>query len=111
MANPDGGVSNAKPFTIARDTQPPTSTITAPMDGSTVAGVVTISASATDNVGVARVDFYVKTTLVGSASNPPYQVTWDSRSRVNGKVALAVKAYDAAGNYKSSPNVFVTIAN
>ncbi len=111
VANPDGGVSNANTFTIAPDTQPPTVTITAPTGGSTVSGVITLSASATDNVGVSRVDFYVNTTLIGSAGNAPYQVTWDSRSRANGNVALAAKAYDAADNYRSSANVFVTIAN
>ena len=73
VANPDGSVSNAGAFTIAPDTQPPTVTLIAPAGGSTVAGVVTLSASATDNVGVARVDFYVNTTLVGSASSAPYR--------------------------------------
>jgi galactose oxidase-like protein/Big-like domain-containing protein/Kelch motif protein len=111
VANPDGSVSNASTFTIAPDTQPPTATITAPTGGSTVSGVVTLTATATDNVGVTRVDFYVNTTLVGSASSAPYQVTWDSRSRANGDIALNAQAFDAAGNYRSSANVFVTIAN
>ena len=114
VASRGGGVSNASTFTITdpvADIEPPTVTIIAPAGGIIVAGVVTLSASATDNVGVARVDFYVNTTLVGSASSAPYQVTWDSRSRANGEVALAAKAYDAAGNYRSSANVFVTIAN
>ena len=114
VVNPDASVSNASTFTISNagpDTQPPTVTITAPTGGSTVSGVVTLTASATDNVGVARVDFYVNTTLVGSASSAPYQVTWDSRTRANGNVALSAKAFDAAGNYRTSANVFVTIAN
>lgn len=93
------------------DSTPPTSAITAPSDGSTVSGFVTFTATATDNVGVARVDFYVNTTQVGTSSVAPYQVSWDSRTVANGSVALAVKAYDAAGNYRSSPNVFVTINN
>ena len=39
------------------DTTPPTATLTAPSAGSTLTGTVTVSASATDNIGVASVDF------------------------------------------------------
>src|SRR5439155_7685948 len=39
------------------DTTPPTVSITAPAAGSTVSGTVTVSASATDNVGVVGVQF------------------------------------------------------
>src|SRR5437867_8325988 len=41
------------------DTTPPAVSITAPASGSTVSGTVTVSASASDNVGVAGVQFLV----------------------------------------------------
>src|SRR5207247_4013274 len=46
-------------FTTAAlpDTTPPTVAITAPAAGATVAGTVTVSASASDNVGVVGVQF------------------------------------------------------
>src|SRR5688572_2512970 len=48
-------VSNAPP----PDTTPPTVSITSPASGATVSGTTTVSASASDNVGVAGVQFFV----------------------------------------------------
>jgi len=79
--------------------------------GSTVSGIITLAASASDNVGVDRVDFYVNSLVVGSASRAPYQVSWDSRSSTNGGIALSARAYDAAGNRQSSASVPVTVSN
>ncbi|MHA1228420.1 MAG: Ig-like domain-containing protein [Candidatus Hodarchaeales archaeon] len=41
------------------DTTAPTVSITSPADGATVSGTVTVEASASDNVGVDRVEFFV----------------------------------------------------
>jgi len=98
------------PPTVA-DTTPPDSTITAPVNDALVTGAVTVAASANDNLGVVRVDFYVDTTLIASASKTPFAIAWDSTGWTNGYATLSVKAYDSAGNYKSSPNVFVRVSN
>ena len=44
----------AKPIRIkaVKDTEPPTVAVTSPANGATVSGVVPVTASATDNVGV-----------------------------------------------------------
>ena len=47
------------------DTAPPTAAITAPAPGATVSGTVTLTATATDNVGVAGVQFLVDNNLAG----------------------------------------------
>ena len=39
------------------DTTPPTVSLTAPTNGATVSGTVTVAANASDNVGVAGVQF------------------------------------------------------
>src|SRR2546429_691758 len=47
------------PGKAPRDTQPPTVSIMAPSPSSTVNGVISVGVSATDNVGVTRVDILV----------------------------------------------------
>lgn len=91
------------------DTQPPTVTITNPVDGSTVLRFsrVTISASASDNVGVKQVQFYINNTLMTTDITAPYSYSW----RVNGKKGtvyiIKAVASDAAGN-QSSNTITVT---
>ena len=92
------------------DTTPPTVAITSPTGGN-VAGTVTVSANASDNVGVARVDFYVNGGLVGSDAAAPYQYTWNTTGLANGPATLYAKAFDAAGNSAQSATVAVTVAN
>ncbi len=41
------------------DTQAPATAITAPANGATVSGTVSVTASASDNVGVTRVEFFL----------------------------------------------------
>src|SRR2546425_8968119 len=54
------------------DTTPPTVSITAPAASATVAGTVTVSASATDNVGVVGVQFKLDGANVGAeVTSPP----------------------------------------
>lgn len=90
------------------DVTPPSVGVTAPVqDGVTVSGDVLLEAVATDDVGVARVDWYVVPTmanppepvLVGSRTVLPYSITWNSRpfDQALGYTILA-RAYDAAGN-------------
>jgi hypothetical protein len=93
------------------DTTAPTVSITAPTAGATVSGTTTISATASDNVGVTSVGFYVGTTLLGSDTSSPYSYSWATTSYANGAYSLTAKAYDAAGNSKTSTAVSVTVSN
>lgn len=63
------------------------------------------------NVGVARVDLYVNSTLVTSDVSAPYGFAWDSTRVSDGRVNLVAYAYDAAGNYTASSAVSVTVEN
>src|SRR5262249_11091006 len=55
----------------AADTTPPTTSITAPASGSTVSAGVTVSATASDNVGVSRVEFYLDGLLQSTDTSSP----------------------------------------
>ncbi len=93
------------------DTTPPSTSLTAPAAGATLSGSVSLSASASDNVGVSRVDFLVDGGVVGSDASAPYALTWNSASVANGAHVLTSKAYDAAGNVGTSAGVSVTVSN
>ena len=93
------------------DTTPPTTSITSPANGATVSGTVTVAASASDNVGVTRVELYVDGALIGTDTSSPYQIAWNTTTATNGSHGLQTRAYDAAGNVGSSTVVSVTVSN
>ena len=93
------------------DTTLPVSSLTSPVAGATLKGSATLTATASDNVGVSSVDFYYGTTPIGSATASPYTVTWDTTKVANGTYLLQAKAKDAAGNIGPSSTVSVTVNN
>jgi len=93
------------------DTTPPATSITSPSSGNTVSGSVTISASASDNVGVTRVELWLDGALASADTASPYSFTWNTTATANGSHALQTKAYDAAGNLGTSSIVTVTVSN
>lgn len=95
----------------ATDTQAPSAAITSPAGGSTVSGLVAIDASASDNVGISRVELRVNGSTVASDNAAPYQFSWNSASVANGQVSLQAYAFDAAGNSAGSTVVKVNVAN
>jgi hypothetical protein len=89
------------------DTTPPT--VSASENGG--AGTITLAATASDDVGVSRVEFYVDGALKATDSSAPYQASLDSTTLADGSHTLVAKAYDAAGNAGSSAGVEFSIAN
>lgn len=89
------------------DTTPPT--VSASETGSS--GTITLSATASDNIAVTKVEFWVDGVLKGTDTTQPYSMTMDSRTLPNGLHALVAKAFDAAGNSASSATVNFSISN
>jgi len=86
---------------------PPVVAVTSPVGS--VHGVVTVTATATASVGIARVEFFANGTSIGVATTSPYSVQWDTTALANGtSVALTAKATDVDGNVGSSPAASVT---
>src|SRR3989442_1281291 len=86
--------------------------ITSPASGSTVSGTTTVSATASDNVGVAGVQFLVDGANLGSEDTAsPYSVSWNTTTVANGSHSLTAVARDAAGNRTTSSAVTVTVSN
>lgn len=84
--------------------------LTAPADGAQVSGNVSVSADASDDVGVDRVEFLLDGNLIGSDAGAPYAYLWNSASSSNGAHSLQARAYDLAGNVGSSAAVGVTVS-
>lgn len=93
------------------DTAPPTTSISAPTSGSTVAGSVIVSVAASDNVAVTRVELFVDSVLVASTAALPAQFAWNTTDHADGGHQLVAKAYDGSGNGGASAPVFVTVQN
>lgn len=94
------------------DTVAPSVSILAPVDGALVSGQVTISAAASDNIGVTAVQFKLNGTNIGTEdSTAPYAVLWDTATVPDGNHMIAVMARDAAENVTTSANIVVTVRN
>ena len=101
-------------FTTANgaDTAPPTVSISSPVAGATVSGTITVSATASDNVGVIGVQFQVDSLNTGAELTAvPYALSLDTTKLSNGSHSLAAVARDAAGNRTTSSAVPVTVSN
>ena len=61
-----------------------------------------IEAQATDNVAVARVDFYVNGSLLAPDTAAPYAVWWNTRCALSGANVIDAVAYDTTGNSSSA---------
>lgn len=104
-------VHNKLDLATGPDTTAPTVTLTSPADGATVHGTVGLAATASDNVAVARVDFRVNGSLVGSATAAPYGVSWDSTTVTDGSATVSAQAFDTAGNPSTVDSHGVTVDN
>jgi hypothetical protein len=94
------------------DTSAPAVLMTAPSSGLTVSGIITVTASATDNVGVVGVQFTVDGgNLQSEDLTPPYGVSWDTTQVANGSHTLAAVARDAAGNIRTASSITVNVSN
>jgi hypothetical protein len=96
--------------TVANDTTAPSIALIAPATA-TVAGLVTIAATAADDVAVAGVQFLLDGLPLGAEiTTAPYQFEWTTLAVVNGEHTLTAVARDAAGN-QTTAMVRITVAN
>ncbi len=105
MVTPVGTIGSADP-------NPPDVHLEQPTDGALVTDIVVVEAHATDDVGVAGVQFFVDGVLTGSLDTvAPYALTWDTRTVSNGAHTLTARAYDTSGNAAVSLPVTVNVSN
>jgi hypothetical protein len=96
----------------ASDTARPSVSLSAPASGATVSGIVTVAATASDNVGVTAVQFTLDGANLGAAdTTAPYTITWNTAGTSNGSHTLRAVARDAAGNTRTSSARTITVTN
>jgi hypothetical protein len=96
----------------AGDVIPPAVSITAPAGGAVVAGTIFVTASASDNVGVAGVQFKLDGLPLGAEiTAAPYTILWDTAAVTDGSHILTAVARDAAGNTTTSTALNVIVNN
>ena len=88
---------------------PPTILLTNPTAG-IVAGMVTVSAQASDDQGIERVDFFADEVVFSSDTTLPYEALWDSTIVSDKVLAIGAIAYDTQGQL-ASDQVIVTVDN
>jgi chitinase len=82
-----------------------------PFSYSTVSGIVSVTANASDNVGVSKIEYYLNDVLQAVDTSAPYVFSWNTQQVKNGSYMLTARAYDAAGNVSNSAGVPVTVSN
>jgi len=108
-----GNLALSGDFTLTTlEGTPPSVSITAPVAGATVSGSVTVTANASDDVGVVGVQFQLDgLPLGGTVTTAPYSVGWNTSTATNGSHSLTAVAWDAAGNQTTSMAVAVIVSN
>jgi hypothetical protein len=108
-----GGTGGTTPPPPTPDATAPTVSMTSPTAGATVSGTtVSVGANASDNIGVAGVQFKLDgNNLGGEDLTAPYATSWNTTSTANGTHTLTAVARDAAGNQRTSASLTVTVSN
>jgi hypothetical protein len=107
-----GNVGHSGPIAVIVDNAPPEVSITSPGDRATVSGNIVLSAAASDNNSVDRVDFYREGgVLLGTDTVEPYALEWDPSGVSDGQHTLSARAVDRAGNTASSAPITVLVDN
>ena len=115
--NDTGESTTSAPVTVTINNvtlpPPPTVAITFPVNGATVSGRVTVTASAADSSGqVTQVQFFLNGSPLGPpVTQAPYSIAWKTQHVPNGTVTLAAVATNDSGEKTTSAPVNVTVKN
>ncbi len=107
-----GNTTTSAAVHVTVDNSAPTVAISSPAEGAKVRGTISVAATASDNVGVAGVQFKLDGSNLGAEQTTgPYSVSWDTTGASNGAHTLTAVARDAVGNTTTSAPVHVTVDN
>jgi len=111
-----GNVTQSATAAVTVDnTGPPSAAVTAPSEGSTASGSTTVTATASDDVGVTKVEFFSDGNRFGTDTTAPYSAVWNTldplSTAYDGPHKLTVRAYDTSGQVTSSAERSVTVDN
>jgi len=111
IAAAPGCSSSSPPPPPMVDATAPTLGAVTPSAGSSLNRTTTLIVTASDNVAVTEVSFFVDDNLIGSDTSAPYSVDWDTTVESDGDHVLRAEARDAAGNVGQSAELTVRVQN
>src|SRR4029079_1717417 len=104
-----GATASANTVTVSNDLTAPTVSMTAPAAGPVSGAGVVVAAIASDDIGVAGVQFLLDGSPLGAeVTAVPYAINWDSTTASARTHTLAARARDAAGRQTLSASVIVS---
>ncbi len=89
------------------DTVAPYVQIDSPATGSTIKGTTTLIAQAYDESDISKVEFFIGSRLLGTATLEPFTIPFDTTQLVDGIYNFGVVAYDKAGNVATDDIVII----
>lgn len=104
------GTTSPMSLDVYSNDAPPTCELLNITDGQTIYGTVQINASASDDVGISRVEFRADGVLRETLTSAPYSFTLNTATLWNGGHTLSVVAYDQILQ-TASASVSVTVEN
>ncbi|HEU5479184.1 MAG TPA: S8 family serine peptidase [Candidatus Tumulicola sp.] len=84
------------------DATPPSVTISNPPPGSTVSGIVSVSASANDNVAVASISLAIDGSTVATTNSASISYRWNTKKVSKGTHTISATARDTSGNQSTT---------
>ena len=107
--SPSSNTASARTLAYAApvDTTAPSVRVANPAAGATVAGLVPISVTGSDNVALKSLELRIDGKLVGVSSTATLSYNWNTR-KLSGTHTIAASALDQAGN-ASSTSIQVSI--
>ncbi|TXH47266.1 MAG: hypothetical protein E6Q92_00875 [Burkholderiaceae bacterium] len=102
-----GNVGSSTTLSFSVDNTAPTVSLAGSASGTTQ----NFTATASDNVGVTKVEFWLDGALNATDTASPYTLALDTTKVANGTHSMVAKAYDAAGNVASSTAVSFSVNN
>ncbi|HZD22226.1 MAG TPA: Ig-like domain-containing protein, partial [Acidimicrobiia bacterium] len=105
------GAFHSLGHTAQIDTTPPTVSLDQLVEGDILFHIETLTATASDDVAIDRVEFLVDGEVVATDSEAPYEASWDTTVGVDGNHQLGARAIDTSGNTATTAPITVDVAN
>lgn len=88
----------------------PAITLTAPSDNATLSGTVNLTVNATGE-SIEKVEYRLGTQVVATLTAAPYNIAWNSLTKINGSYQLTARLTDVYGNVRTTSPISITINN
>ncbi len=94
-----------------RSTWLPTVSITNPADNAIVSGTYIIQVTASSDIGISKVEFYIDDVLKITDIESPYTYSWDTTAETDGTYTLKAIAYNTQDNSQETDEISVIVNN